>query len=257
MRVSMKTIRRDLRLFRQVGLPVEETPGAFGSKTWRPRSYHPAPGRVLPGRLQAGEEGCRTWRIDRIEQAELERMPFTLPADLDWDARLAGSLGIDDGHEDVSVTVRFQAVAVRFVQRKHWHASQHLTRQRRRQPADGTAPVLPADVPLVTVDGSQSPHRNRLVLADHKVPAGHEMRCQPLQDLAPQRLGKVSGDQIAAQDDVKRLGRRLTPDVLLAKVDLFSEFLTKSLSKNRLGKLVKPGNFQAGPSRRNGFLDKL
>ncbi len=32
--VGTKTIRRDLDLFRDLGLPLEETTGAFGRKTW-------------------------------------------------------------------------------------------------------------------------------------------------------------------------------------------------------------------------------
>jgi predicted DNA-binding transcriptional regulator YafY len=33
--VTVKTVRRDLDLFRAVGFPLEERVGAFGRKTWR------------------------------------------------------------------------------------------------------------------------------------------------------------------------------------------------------------------------------
>jgi proteasome accessory factor B len=72
----------------------------------------------------------RTWRVDRIERVDVERMPFTMPADLDLDARFAGSLGIYEGHEDIAVTIRFRPPAARFVQEKKWHTSQRLTPQR-------------------------------------------------------------------------------------------------------------------------------
>lgn len=76
------------------------------------------------------DDAVRTWRVDRIEQADVERMPFTVPADLDLDARLAGSLGIYEGHDDVAVTIRFRPPAARFVQEKKWHSSQRLSPQR-------------------------------------------------------------------------------------------------------------------------------
>jgi len=79
------------------------------------------------------DDAIRTWRVDRIESAEVERMPFTVPEGLDLDARFAGSLGIYEGHDDVAVKIRFRPPAARFVQEKKWHASQRLTPQ-----ADGS-----------------------------------------------------------------------------------------------------------------------
>jgi predicted DNA-binding transcriptional regulator YafY len=79
------------------------------------------------------DQELRTWRLDRIERAEVDRMPFTLPPALDLESRFAGSLGIYDGHDDVRVRIRFSPAAARFVQEKRWHASQQLTPQ-----ADGS-----------------------------------------------------------------------------------------------------------------------
>jgi predicted DNA-binding transcriptional regulator YafY len=76
------------------------------------------------------DDAVRTWRVDRIEQADVERMPFTVPADLDLDARFAGSLGIYEGHDDIAVTLRFRPPAARFVQEKKWHTSQRFLPQR-------------------------------------------------------------------------------------------------------------------------------
>jgi proteasome accessory factor B len=57
-------------------------------------------------------------------------MPFAIPSDLDLDARLAGSFGIYEGDEQIHVKIRFSPRVARFVQEKHWHASQRCTPQR-------------------------------------------------------------------------------------------------------------------------------
>jgi len=46
MGVTEKTIRRDLRVFQEVGFPIEETTGDHGRKTWRmkPVAEQPAMG---------------------------------------------------------------------------------------------------------------------------------------------------------------------------------------------------------------------
>jgi len=75
------------------------------------------------------DDAVRTWRVDRIERVDVERMPFTMPANLNLDARFAGSLGIYEGHEDLDVLIRFRPPAARFVQEKKWHTSQRLTPQ--------------------------------------------------------------------------------------------------------------------------------
>jgi len=76
------------------------------------------------------DSAVRTWRVDRIEQADVERMPFSVPTDLELDAHFVGSLGIYEGHDDVAVTLRFRPPAARFVQEKKWHSSQRLHPQR-------------------------------------------------------------------------------------------------------------------------------
>ena len=72
----------------------------------------------------------RTWKLDRIGQADADPMPFTIPADLDLEARFAGSLGIYDGQDDVRVKIRFAAEVARYVAEKQWHHSQQLTPQK-------------------------------------------------------------------------------------------------------------------------------
>ncbi len=80
--------------------------------------------------LKAREEELRTWRVDRIEGAEVAPLRFTVPNDLDVDARFAGSLGIYDGNGQWTVRIRFLRSVARFVSEKKWHASQQLIPQR-------------------------------------------------------------------------------------------------------------------------------
>jgi len=72
----------------------------------------------------------RTWKLNRIERAEVDVMPFTMPADFDPRSCFAGALGIYNGHEDVSVKIRFAPEAARYVAEKRWHSSQRLSRQK-------------------------------------------------------------------------------------------------------------------------------
>jgi len=71
----------------------------------------------------------KTWRVDRIETARLDPMPFVVPAGLDLDAHFAGSFGIFDGDQQLHVRVRIHPPLARYVQEKHWHASQQFTPQ--------------------------------------------------------------------------------------------------------------------------------
>jgi len=72
----------------------------------------------------------RTWKLDRIEQADVDTMPFTVPAGLDLEARFAGSLGIYDGQDDVHVKIRFAPAVARYISEKQWHPSQQLASQK-------------------------------------------------------------------------------------------------------------------------------
>jgi predicted DNA-binding transcriptional regulator YafY len=75
------------------------------------------------------DERLKTWRVDRVEAATLDAMPFTIPDGLDLDAHFAGSFGIFDGDEQVHVCVRIWPPLARYVQEKRWHASQRFQPQ--------------------------------------------------------------------------------------------------------------------------------
>jgi hypothetical protein len=77
------------------------------------------------------DKRIRTWRVDRIDSAEVDAVPFTLPPGLDLGARFASSFGIyDGGAEERQVKIRFSRALARFVQEKQWHPSQQLSPQR-------------------------------------------------------------------------------------------------------------------------------
>lgn len=72
----------------------------------------------------------RTFKVNRIEQAEATRFPFERPADFDLERFLQGAFGIMRGDGAVTVELRFDAEVARFVEEGRWHESQRLERQR-------------------------------------------------------------------------------------------------------------------------------
>ena len=99
-------------------------------KTLHPYSIKRHEGSLYVHGHEPDDGQLRTWKLDRIEQADADPMPFTIPADLDLEARFAGSLGIYDGQDDVRVKIRFAAEVARYVAEKQWHHSQQLTPQK-------------------------------------------------------------------------------------------------------------------------------
>jgi predicted DNA-binding transcriptional regulator YafY len=80
--------------------------------------------------LKVCEAEVRTWRVDRIEAAEVTRSGFTVPGDQDLDARFASSFGIYDGSGEVRVRLRISPSRARYVREKQWHPSQQITDHR-------------------------------------------------------------------------------------------------------------------------------
>lgn len=73
------------------------------------------------------ESRYKTWRVDRIEQSDVEQMPFTFPPADEIDARLHDAFGIYDGNDLVRVRIRFSPRVARYVSERIWHSSQQLT----------------------------------------------------------------------------------------------------------------------------------
>lgn len=77
--------------------------------------------------LKVRQAEFRTWRVDRIEAAEVTGASFTMPDDNDLDARLSRSFGIYDGPEATRARIRISAARARYVREKQWHPSQRIT----------------------------------------------------------------------------------------------------------------------------------
>lgn len=72
----------------------------------------------------------RTWKIDRVEDAEFTEFHFQRPNGFSLEKFLAGSFGIYHGREDVRVKVRFSPAVARYVTESRWHESQQMRAQR-------------------------------------------------------------------------------------------------------------------------------
>ncbi len=72
----------------------------------------------------------RHYKVDRIDAVELQRFPFSRPAEFDLQKHLADSFGIFRGDgQGVTVRVRFAAEVARYVEESRWHHSQRLRRE--------------------------------------------------------------------------------------------------------------------------------
>jgi predicted DNA-binding transcriptional regulator YafY len=72
----------------------------------------------------AGE--IRTFKLARLESAQLLDESYTIPSDFDPDRYLAASWGIMSGGGVDEVVLRFTAAAKPFVMERQWHPSQQL-----------------------------------------------------------------------------------------------------------------------------------
>ena len=79
--------------------------------------------------LKADEGELRTWKIDRVENAELDPMPFTMPTESELDRKLEGGLGVfQSAGERQRATVRFSREVARYVSESIWHPTQSLSK---------------------------------------------------------------------------------------------------------------------------------
>lgn len=78
-------------------------------------------------------EEIRTWKVDRILDAELTSFPFTRPTTFDLSAYLSTGFGVISGDEEWTIKIRFTGTAVRYVTDRMYHQSQSNAAQ-----ADGS-----------------------------------------------------------------------------------------------------------------------
>jgi len=66
----------------------------------------------------------RTWKVDRMHDAEATQVPFARPREFDIKQHFEGAFAVVTGDETITVRVRFTGTAARYVQEKRMHASQ-------------------------------------------------------------------------------------------------------------------------------------
>ena len=71
-------------------------------------------------------DDIRTFKLARLESAQLLDELYTIPADFDPEEHLASSWGIMSGEQVSQVTLRFTAEARPFVVERQWHPSQRI-----------------------------------------------------------------------------------------------------------------------------------
>ncbi len=75
------------------------------------------------------DDAFRTWKVNRIEAATVDRMPFTRRDDFCAEDYLAGSLGVYHETGNVDVVIRFSPQVARYVEESRWHSSQQCERE--------------------------------------------------------------------------------------------------------------------------------
>ena len=81
----------------------------------------------LVGRAPRHDE-IRHWKVNRMEDAEVTQVRFTIPDNFNLQEHLAKSFGVYHGSGNAHVRVRFDAVVARYVEESNWHPSQKITR---------------------------------------------------------------------------------------------------------------------------------
>jgi predicted DNA-binding transcriptional regulator YafY len=134
-------------LIDQLLVAIEECKATFityhSSRSTEPLTYDVHPyGLVehrgslyLVGHSQQHDE-VRHWKVDRIAEADVTKVPFQRPADFDLEKHMAGSFGVYHGRDTTRVRVRFAPAAARYVREKRMHPSQIVNSER-----DGSALV--------------------------------------------------------------------------------------------------------------------
>lgn len=81
--------------------------------------------------LAVEHDEVRHYKVDRIEQVELDNLRFIRPDDFSIEQHLADSFGIYQGDgKPQQIRVRFSSEVARYVEESHWHESQQLTTDR-------------------------------------------------------------------------------------------------------------------------------
>jgi proteasome accessory factor B len=134
-------------VFDALQLAIEESRATFisyrSSRSTEPVTYDIHPYGMLEHRgswyvvgYSCEHGGIRTWKLDRMDDADVTKIQFERPADFDINNYQKGALAVVTGNEVFSIRIRIARSAARYVAEKRFHDSQHLESQ-----SDGTAVV--------------------------------------------------------------------------------------------------------------------
>lgn len=100
--------------------------GVLRQRTISPYALEPTPSGIYVIGHDSWSDDIRTFKLDRLESAQLLTRRFAIPDDFDLEARLASGWRIMAGDEVNEVVLRFAPEVKAQVQERQWHPSQTL-----------------------------------------------------------------------------------------------------------------------------------
>lgn len=100
--------------------------GTLYERVISPYALEPTPSGIYVIGYDDWAEDMRTFKLDRLETADLLDEPFTIPDNFDLEVHLADSWGIMTGDDVSEVTLRFAADMLAHVHERQWHPSQRI-----------------------------------------------------------------------------------------------------------------------------------
>lgn len=100
--------------------------GVLRQRIISPYALEPTPSGIYVIGHDSWSDDIRTFKLDRLERAQLLNKRFTIPDDFNLEARLASGWRIMAGDEVNEVVLRFAPEVKAQVQERQWHPSQTL-----------------------------------------------------------------------------------------------------------------------------------
>lgn len=100
--------------------------GALRERVLAPYALEPTPSGIYVIGHDDWANDTRTFKLERLEKAEVLETTYTIPADFDPEAYLATSWGIMAGPETIEVVLCFTPAATPHVRERRWHPSQKV-----------------------------------------------------------------------------------------------------------------------------------
>jgi proteasome accessory factor B len=101
--------------------------GVLRERNIAPYALEPTASGIYVIGHDAWSDAVRTFKLERLERAEILDDTYAIPSDFDPEAYLATGWGIMAGPEIAEVVLRFTPAAAPHVRERRWHPSQSLT----------------------------------------------------------------------------------------------------------------------------------